>query len=155
MSITVSRRSEAQQHSSSARQLPRCKSQSSESNKRQQVHGETYSIFSSQQSNDHRTAGPLSYSPPPSQLTSPEPRTGAGRPDLQHPHAESIRGHQQSPSSSAHIQPGAGGHKHMAYEIQMAPIPAVPPPYSKRGSSAHHFPQHELRRPPQANTPEA
>ena len=84
-SVTVLCRNKAQQPCSDPHQRPRCESQSSKSNKRQQVQVTTYKLVSSQQANDHRTVSPLLYSPPPSQLTSTEPRTGSGRPALQPP----------------------------------------------------------------------
>ena len=117
-------RNEAQQHCSSPRQLSRCKSQSSMSSVHQQVQRETSTSVSSQQSNAHRTGGPHLYNPLPSQLTSTEPRTGAGRPALQPPR---ITGRSQSEDTN---NTEAGGHKHPAYWIQTAPIPAVQRPYS-------------------------
>ena len=114
----------AQQPCSSLYLLPRCKW-----NKRQQVQVETYKPVSSQQPNDHRTVSPLLYSPPPSQLTSTEPRTGSGRPTLQPPASQGGANQKTptSPSSTAHKQQGVGDHNHLAYQTQMAPIPAVPP----------------------------
>ena len=149
ISVPVLRRNKAQQHCSSPRQLSCCKSQSSERRIHQQVQRETSTSVSRQQSNAHRTVGPHLYNPPPSQLTSTDPCTGSGTPAL-HPLPPSQAGaNQRTPtiqSSTAHKQPAAGGHKHPAYGIQTAPIPAVPRPDSKRGlsargSSAHHFPR--------------
>ena len=138
--VPVLHRSKAQQHCSSPRQLSR-KSRKSQSSARRihlQVQRETSTSVSRQQSNAHRTVAPHLYSPPPSQLTSTDPLTGSRRPALQPSH---VTGRSQSEDTNNPVfhHTYTASSKHPAYGIQTAPIPAVPRPDNKRGSSTHHF----------------
>ena len=79
MRAIVSSRRKAQQLSKCSHTRPNSESQSWKSNSRRQFSAITYKSVNIQQPNDHRTASAPLYSPPPSQLTSAEPRTRSGK----------------------------------------------------------------------------
>ena len=135
MRAIVSSRRKAQQLSKCSHTRPNSESQSWKSNSRRQFSAITYKSVNIQQPNDHRTASAPLYSPPPSQLTSAEPRTRSSGKTVRQPPASPASAKQKAPtpqSSTAHTPPGEDGHKLRAYQKQRAPILD---PVSKQGST--------------------
>ena len=103
MRATVPSRRKAQQLCKCSHTRPNSESQSRKSNFCHQFSAITYKSVNIQQPNDHCTASTPLYSPPPSQLTSAEPRTRSGKPVCQPPRITGLSRRHQHPSPPPHI----------------------------------------------------